>query len=137
MWFSFPPSYLLVLGVLGPEVAAHNLEVDVKMWQSVQQVHPPRRGIIHHGRHPGPAAWLLAVASLTRTHKTPQVLRRESAEKRHQRHQRVRKLCQEPLCAASRRRRGDDEDDGRAGEQNWRRPFHRRKLKPPSLDSVK
>lgn len=53
--WAVPSSYLLVLGVLRPEVAAHHLELDVKMGQSVKQVHPPRRGIIHDGRHPGPA----------------------------------------------------------------------------------
>lgn len=44
-------SYLLVLRVLWPEVAAHNLEFHVEMRQPVKQVDPPRRGVIHHGSH--------------------------------------------------------------------------------------
>lgn len=48
-------SYLLVLRVLRPEVAAHNLEFHVEMGQPVKQVDPPRRGVIHHGSHLCPA----------------------------------------------------------------------------------
>lgn len=59
-------SYLLVLRVLWPEVAAHCLKLDVEMRQPVEQIHPPRRRIIHHGRHPDAAACRLSLHSLAR-----------------------------------------------------------------------
>lgn len=59
-------SYLLVLRVLWPEVAAHCLKLDVEMRQPVEQIHPPRRRIIHHGRHPDAAACRLSLHSIAR-----------------------------------------------------------------------
>lgn len=51
-----PPylSYLLVLRVLRSEVTAHHLEFDVEVRQPVEQIHPPGRRVVHHGRHPDP-----------------------------------------------------------------------------------
>lgn len=44
-------TYLLVLRVFRPEVTAHQLELEVEMRQPVEQIHPPGRRVVHHGRH--------------------------------------------------------------------------------------
>lgn len=63
-----PPylSYLLVLRVLRSEVAAHELELDVEMRQPVEQIHPPRRRVVHYGSHPDPATRRLSLHPLNR-----------------------------------------------------------------------
>ncbi len=63
-----PPylSYLLVLRVLRPEVTAHKLEFHVEMRQPVEEIDPPRRRVVHHGRHPDPVTCRLSRHSLTR-----------------------------------------------------------------------
>lgn len=45
-------SYLLVFRVLRSEVAVHQLEFKAEMRQSVQQIHPPGRRVVHYSCHP-------------------------------------------------------------------------------------
>lgn len=58
-----PSSHLLIFRVLRSEVAAHQLEFEAEMRQSVQQIHPPRRRVVHHSCHPEqlPAGYHFAV----------------------------------------------------------------------------
>lgn len=58
-------SYLLVLGVLWSEVAAHQLKFHVEMRQPVEQVHPPRWRVVHYSRHPDANTCRLSLHSRT------------------------------------------------------------------------
>lgn len=49
------PRHLLVVGVLGPELAAGGLPAQVEVGQPVQEAHPPGRRVADPG-HGGPAA---------------------------------------------------------------------------------
>ena len=49
------PRHLLVVAVLGPELAAGGLPVQVEVGQPVQKAHPPGRRVADPG-HGGPAA---------------------------------------------------------------------------------